>query len=603
MTDIETLARRVREIKQKQFARDQRMEHVRAVRAGEVQNVIPGMLPNKWPRSTVANHIDIAARVISESSGTLPTVKCTSGRDSSERQKKYALKRTYIANHYVQASRLKTNLLTGADWFETYGFLPFVVEPNFDKLDMAGVGPRIAVENPMNCYYEMTAWGRVKTFFKVFDEPLQDLANRFPDARAKLLAQNRGNDSNVRVEIVWWMDDDEYVLFAPTRGNTVLTRMPNMLGRCPVFVAERPRFDSQTRGAFDDVVWIQLLRARLAMLSLRGIEQSINAPVVTPLDVPKMVFGPNQQIRTSDPGGVHRVPLEISPLSVQMPEIMQQEIFVAARFPEGATGKSPGSVVTGAGMDALMNTIDSRVAASQMLIGEKLSEAIACCFEMDEKLWPGTVRQMRVNLNGETYSDTYKPRDDIKGVYQVDVTYGMLAGMDKNRAMVFLLQGRTDNLFSRQMVLHEMPFDINPDEVQREVREEQIEDGMMQGLVSALAATGQMLANGMDPTKVIQAGVDARKAIERGTSIAEAVEKALVQKPTPATGSQAPGEESQPGSAPPLPGASGPPGLMPPGGGPLSPPGGGPPQAPGGTPNARDLLAQLTASRMGGRQG
>lgn len=607
--DVADMSKRVREIRNKKYARDQRMENVRAVRAGDIQHVVPGMLPDAWPKSTVANHIDIAARVVAESAGSMPTVVCTSGTNVSERQKKYAQKRTLIAQHYVQSSKLKTNLVQAADWFETYGFLPFIVEPCFDDKDIFGVGPRIRAEHPMYSYYETTPWGRVKTFFKVFDQEVGELVNKFPEARGKLLAGDNVN-LNTRLEVIWWMDDDTVVLFCPQRNNLVLTSMPNKLGRCPVFIAERPKFDDETRGAFDDVTWIQLLRMRISMLSLRVMEQSVNAPMAGPMDVTKFAWGPNQMIRSNDADKIRRVGLEVSPVAMHLPDMLQQEIYTAARFPEGATGKPQGSVVTGAGMDSMMSTMDSRVKTSQMMLGEKLQEALNCSFEMDEKFWPGTVRKVRVNVNGTLFEDTYKPRKDIAGIYQVDVTYGMLAGMDSNRAMVFMLQGRGDNLFSREFVLQNMPFDVNPEQIQQQVHTEQVEDGLKQAVVGALAGAGQMAAQGQDPSQLIMAGVNFLQAIEKGQSVAEAAQKAFAAPPAPPA---APGQEQGP------PGQAGPPGApggaggglaallgggAPPGGG---PPGGGPPGAPPGAPPGQpgqppggSSIEQLLAGLTGG---
>lgn len=61
------------------------------------------------------------------------------------------------------------------------------------------------------------------------------------------------------------------------------------------------------------------------------------------------------------------------------------------------------------------------------------------CFELDEKLWPNTVKQIRGTANGTPFEETYRPRKDIAGNHQVDVTFGFAAGMDPNRALVFLL--------------------------------------------------------------------------------------------------------------------------------------------------------------------
>jgi len=61
------------------------------------------------------------------------------------------------------------------------------------------------------------------------------------------------------------------------------------------------------------------------------------------------------------------------------------------------------------------------------------------CFEMDEKLWPNERKEIRGTSNGTPFEESYTPSKDIQGSHQVDVSYGFAAGMDPNRALVFLL--------------------------------------------------------------------------------------------------------------------------------------------------------------------
>lgn len=595
-TNIEEIANFVRDVKLRNYPRDQRIANLRSVRSGDVHDVVPGLFPDAWPKPIVSNTIDVAARYTAEQMATIPTVFCTSGVQVSDRQKKYANKRTNIVQHYLDQSQFQLSLVEACDWFNTYGFLPILVEPHFGDA-YCEPGPRIKFESPIGAYYELDNYRRCRKYVKVYEEDSEKLIAKFPHLASAILGDQTGMGAPNRailVELVQYMDDDELVTFLPRRNNLVLNRVPNKFRKCPVYVAELPKFDDQTRGSLDDVIWIQLARARFALMGMEAAEYSINAPTVLPDDVQELTIGLDQVIRTHSPQGVHKVELPISPAAFQVGELLSQEITVGARFPEGATGKSPGSVVTGRGMQELMGTIDTKVRTLQAILGAHLKNALSACLEMDEMFWPNTQRHVRVQVKGTTNELFYTPKKDIAGVYQVDVTYGMAAGMDPNRALVFLLQARGDKLISRAFALSQLPFDINPDQIEEQIDTEEINDALKQGVAMLLSNIGQFVAQGQDPSQMLVQAAQIIKDRERGKPLADCVLDAF--KPSsPPPGSVPPGATPQ-GPGPQAPGGGAPPG---------GPPGmGGPPgaqaapgqagQGPGGAPDVMAMLAGLS---------
>lgn len=581
----------VRQIRLRAYARDMRMGNVRAARSGEISHIMPGMLPDMWPKPIVANLIDISARFTAEQIGTIPTVSCTSGVMVSDLQKRYAQRRTLIVHHYMAESRLKQQLVAAADWYDTYGFVPLLVEPHMGDAQQPP-GPRLRYENPMGVYYDLDAYGTTRCYIKVYEEDVAVLAAQFPHLTNALIEDASDLTNGRRTEMVFYMDTDQSTIFLPERNNLVISSIPNPFGRVPVFIAERAKFDRETHGSYDDVVWIQLARAKFAMLGLEAAEKSINAPLAIPADVQKISIGPDAVIRTNNPQFVRRVGMEMSPAAFQIGELLNDEAMVGARFPEGAAGKSPGSVVTGAGMDSLMGTVDTKVRVSQDNLGAALKMALSLALEMDQRFWPRLQRFLRVQVNGATFEETYSPAKDIKSVYQVDVSYGMAAGMDPNRAIVFLLQARGDKLISRDFALRQLPFDINVDQEMERVDTEELNDALKQGLFSMLGALGVMAQNGADPQDLVKKAAMVIKEREKGTPLADAVMKAFAPPPTP-PGSEQPGAspdgQQAPPGAPPAPGAA--PGGPPPPGG---PPGGAqPPQGAG--PGGMGVMQMLSA--------
>jgi hypothetical protein len=263
-----------------------------------------------------------------------------------------------------------------------------------------------------------------------------------------------------------------------------------------------------------------------------------------------------------------------------------------------AEGKSPGSIVTGAGVDSLMGTIDMKVKTAQEDMAFALSECLSWAFEMDEKFWRNTPRYLRVKVNGNTFEETYTPAKDIAGVHQVDVTYGMAAGMDPNRALVFLLQLRGDKGISRDFMLRNMPFDVNIDQEMEKVDNEELDDALKQGIAGLAGAVAQLTLQGQDPFDLITKLANIGKNREKGMSLRDAVLKAF-QPPPPQS---PPGGSAQPGAAEGMPGApSAPqgPGAAPPGGAP-SPGGPTPPPGAGATPPGGGSIMDLLAGLSGG---
>src|SRR5215831_5975808 len=94
LMQIDDIAKKVSATKLRYYLRDQRMGQVRAVRASDLDRVAPGLLADDFPKPIVSNVINVAAQYSAEQIGVLPTISCTAGVMVSDRQKKYAQRRT-----------------------------------------------------------------------------------------------------------------------------------------------------------------------------------------------------------------------------------------------------------------------------------------------------------------------------------------------------------------------------------------------------------------------------------------------------------------------------------------------------------------------------
>lgn len=605
MQDIAKVAKLVDALRRRDAERDSRNMQVYDVRTNNFAAVQPGTMPEAWPKSIVANTIDVAARQMAENLATMPSINCTAGVMTSDRARKMSQKRTKIAYSYIEESRVRLNLIQGADWYLSYGSMPIVIEPDFEAKR-----PLLRFDNPLKTYVQEDLHGRVISYTKVWRQPAWQLADKFPQFAAKILGGDqqadpfnaqRAGSGDTQLECIKYWDAENIILYLPERQNQVLMVTPNPFGKVPVVVARKPSFDDQTRGQFDDIPYIQLARARIAMLGLQATNQTVRAPLAIPPDVQKIPMGDDAIIRTSRPQDIRRVGVDYPAAAFQQEQNLEQELRTATRTPAAATGDVQASIITGRGVEALNSGYDIQVATGQTVIGQALQHALEMCFEMDEKFWPEDTKEIRGMVNGSPFEETYRPSRDINGNNQVQVSHGFASGLNPNQALVFLLQLRGDQQVSRDFVQRQLPMDIDITQMQAQIDIEQVEDALKQGMFSLLSSAGIMAQQGMDPTETLRKAASIIGMREKGMPMHEAILRAFAEPDESARkvgGAAATAGAGAPGPA----GAGGQPGG---GGQPLpgenattgSPQGFAPGQAqlgPGGRPDLMTMLAGLS---------
>jgi hypothetical protein len=563
MADIKTIARRVDAMKHRAWERDVQMGNILSVRKGKMAEVFPDMFPIDMPNAMIANFIDVAARDLAEVLAPLPSINCSTTNVTSDRARAFADKRSMIANNYVYTSRLQSQMYGGADQFFTYGFLPIHIEADWEN-DL----PRIRVEDPMGVYYERDRFGRLISYAKRYTKTIGELTNEFPEYAGAILGQ-LGFDQNMNqeIEVIRYMDKDSIVLYVPSRKNLALTQAKNPMGKMTILIAERPSIDGNPRGQFDDVMFVQLARARFANLAMEAAEKSIQAPLVVPDDVIDLPMGPDAIIRTSNPNGVGRVRLDIPNATFQEQSALQSELRLGARYPEGRTGNIDASVITGQGVQALLGAFDSQIKAGQTVLAEVLEDVVKMCFEMDELLF-NKDKSVRGVAQGTPYELKYMPGKDIKGDTSVEVRYGLMAGLDPSRALIFSLQALGADLVSKDFIRRELPWSVNVTMEEQRIEIEKMRENLTAAITASAQAIPAMAAQGQDPSKLIQNIADVIERRRKGDSI-EAAALAVFKVETPQQPMQPemapPGTQGPVEQAPPSPAAPG----QPSGGAPL----------------------------------
>ena len=584
---MEQVAARVQSLRYRNHERDARNLDVLAVRKGKIAEVYPDFFPDGVDANVVANFIDIVARDLSEVMAPLPAVNCSAANAVNDRARSFADKRTRIAANYFQHSDLAVQMYSGADWYITFGFVPFIIE-----LDEESKLPRIRVENPVGAYPEFDRYGRCVAFAKRYMMTLGELVTQFPEYDSMLLGpQGYKQDLNAQVELIRYYDKDQSVIYIPSKDNLVLSKAANPIGKMMVVIARKPSIDGELRGQFDDVLGIQLLRNRFALLAMEAAEKSVQAPIVLPQDVQELQLGGDAVIRTSNPAGVRRVELNVPAGAFTEQQLLNQELRVGARYPEGRTGNIDASIVTGQGVQALMGAFDTQVKSAQAIFAASLRDVISVCFETDELIFPDEKTIRGVDA-GSPYEITYKPSKDIKSDYSADVRYGMLAGLNPAQGLIFMLQALGGGLISKDMAMRELPFTVNVTQELEKIEIEKMRDSLLGSITAYTQAIPQMAASGGDASEVVRKIAAVIKARQKGQALEDAIEATFApQQQVPPAGA-APMVE-QPSPAP----------TASPAGGALPPEGMAPQMAPQeGPPDIQTILSSLTASgKAGGR--
>ena len=546
MLSVKEVAAKASRLQTRYAARDQRMRDVLSVRQGDMSKVYPSMFSEEYPKPLIANFIDVAARDLAEVMAPLPSFNCAATNMVSDSARKAADTRTRIANYYISASELQIQMYTGADWFNTYGMLPGIVE-----MDYESNSPRIRLLNPFGVYPEIDRFGRTISLVQVLATDAETLAAQYPEFAPQILKRDYTQQGSPYLSVIRYHDKDQDLIFLPERNNLILANTPNPVGKCLARVAVRSSIDGEARGQFDDVLAVQLARARFAVLQIQAAEKSIQAPIAIPQDVQELALGPDAIMRSANPQAIRRVPLELPPGVFTESGVLERELRLGARYPEVRSGNLDASIITGRGVQALQAGFDTQVRSAQAQFARLFTDLTAACFEVDEKVFGSMTKEIKGVDDGTPYTMKYIPSRDIKGEYGVDVRYGIMSGMDPNRAIIALLQMRSDKLVSRDYVRREIPMELNVTQEEQRVDIEEMRDSLRVALAQYAQAIPALAAQGQDPTQIIGRIAEVIKGRQKGLQIETIIEKAFAPEQQPQEMTMA--EQMSPAGAAPAP--------------------------------------------------
>jgi hypothetical protein len=332
---------------------------------------------------------------------------------------------------------------------------------------------------------------------------------------------------------------------------------------------------------------------------MEAAEKSVQAPIVLPNDVQELQLGGDAVIRTANPAGVRRVELTLPQGAFTEQQLLNEELRTGSRYPEARSGNMKASIVTGAGVEALMGAFDSQIKSAQAIFTTALRDVISLCFEADEKIF-NVEKTIRGVDAGSPYALTYTPSKDIKGDYSADVRYGMLAGLNPAQGLIFMLQALGGKLISKDLAMRELPFNVNVTMEQEKIETEDLRSSLLGAIQASAQAIPQMVVQGQDPSKLVSQIAEVIKQRQKGRTLEDIIEEVFTPENPPAGAEQA--VESPVSQTPGAPAGGAPQGAGP---GPVGQgaPEGPPLRGPGEVtqrPELQSILSSLNASGKAG---
>jgi hypothetical protein len=538
MSDITApaaITQRVKALKDKFAVRDLKALTVKNVKAGEWERVAPGAFTEDYPAPMVANRIEVMSRDVSASLAPLPAINCAASSSLSDAAKKFAEKRSKIANAYIKGSHLESGQTDAAACYNDFGMLVYFLEPDLDAKM-----PRIRVRDSSSVYAEFGPDGRAVRVAEEFCLSGRQVEDQFPGSAAYL--RKHGKDGDKTVTVTRYSDGKTgTVVYLPECDNYVLLQHESLVPGRPQYVCVlRPgAVNGRPRGAYDDLVYPQIADHEFRMLQLEGASKAVQAPLAVPSDVTDIPYGPDAVIRSQQPQNIRRVATEIPNSAFQASQMIREDLAVGGMSPESRTGNIQASVITGKGIEAASAGYSSQIANAQIMIAFALEQAIEACFLMDEHLWGDVTKEIRGVEQGSPFTMKYKPSKDIDGDHTVEISYGFLSGMAPNNALVFVLQAQAAGLISRDFAARQLPVGMNVNEEFHKIDIETMRNSLMQGMSALAQSLPGMVQNGMDPTAIVKALADIVRGKQKGKQIEDVISDVFAPKPPP----PAPGSE------------------------------------------------------------
>jgi hypothetical protein len=371
----------------------------------------------------------------------------------------------------------------------------------------------------------------------------------------RFYGNKRGETEPTDVEEIWFADTQQWgvALYVSKRENVLWqytdpTTRPagtgdgkafflapphsHRMSRCPAVENKRETFDGEYRGPVEAMTPNLKVAHNIMSRILEDMEMQLGAPVVMDNIENWEEFGPFAHLRGNNEGPAS-VEFARPPSNFEAAQYVQLQVEASKRVgkqPQQRGGEPGASISSAKGSNVLMGTFNDELAVAQTDIAEFLQETLSVCAEFDVK-WCDTNKKIIGFDQGEAYEETYTPSTLFSNEdYRLMVTYGGMAGLDRQNHLIQLALMKNSQAMSRRTFMQGSGLIDNVLQEEREFALDQVADGFF-----AFAAT-QANAGNLDPLLKFVERIDDDEETARA-AILETI-KEMFAVPTEGPGAQ-----------------------------------------------------------------
>lgn len=463
---------------------------IRQIYNGEHQLTLPEL--EKSERAAVANLINTgidqhATRIASVIPNIIcPPLKPTKAGVDRADDRRLTLQAWWYANHIPRMLRRRARHLVG------YATAPVLLRPGKDRYPVWEVRDALATFpapmatedlNPTDCIFAVRrsrAWLRqnygvnIGTGRNTGDDVLVDIL-QYMDAEATVMVAVGTADA----------DSSQYSN-TPSSGAAMLelSRVPNLIGRCPVVIPGRVTLD-RLQGQFDQIVGMYEGQAQLWAYHLHAVKRGIfketwlegrpneQPNVIQPADPYQgdvgIVEGGELQQYGPDPGVQ----------TIQALNMLERNQRITSAVPAEFGGESPTNVRTDRrGQSVVGGAVDFPVQEHQELLAASLEAENKIAIAIAKAYWPDTPKTFIVPFG--TGQVTYTPSVTFEtDMHRVSYAY---SGTDTNSLVIEAGQRIGQGTLSKRSFMLVDPMVTDADAEHRQVELEGVETAFLQSI-------------------------------------------------------------------------------------------------------------------------
>lgn len=476
--------------------------------------------------------------------------------------RRLARERTDVVRSWWHQSHLDLRMYRRARYYSAYGRYAAFIRPSAKH-----EAPTYELRDPLTSYPSDEPDESLSTANVIFTfkRSASWAGENYPKAEASLKSMLGDGYYGARLELIEYVDDDEWVLIArvdpePQYAQTLghygtrkreiieLERLPNRINRCPAVLGGKFGL-SRTVGQFDSLIGILITQARLQALETIAVTKDVfpntweigqdgqNPQIVIEADGMRGVRG---QMRNGTIFVENSSPGYMTPTTIDR---LERNARVGARIPAEFGGEASTNVRTGArGGQIISATVDFQVQEAQRLFARSLTRENEIAIAVDKAYFGPQRKTIWVGSKDQRRKASYVP-DELWTTDRHDVDYTH-AGSDANSLTIGLLQLQGANVISAETVRRRHPLVDNPEQEHDYIQAEQLEAAL---LSSVAAQANQGAIPPSDLARIMQ--LVKRDELELADAIMKAQEEAQARQAAqvPATDPAAQPGLAQPG--------------------------------------------------------